>query len=105
MSYQIRSLGTPYIIRYRGSTTATSSPRSTRAAGKEPSTSASPPVLTNGAASEATIRIRDIGKKSEVRRQNSEYKEPGARRQEPGGRSQEPEVRSQESEVRRCFWT
>src|SRR5580658_3031153 len=46
--------------RYRGSTTATSSPRLARAAGNEPRTSARPPVLMNGAASDATIRIRFI---------------------------------------------
>src|ERR1035438_807151 len=39
-------------------TTATSSPRERRAKGSEPTTSARPPVLAKGAASEETIRTR-----------------------------------------------
>jgi hypothetical protein len=40
---------------YRGITTATSSPNSRNAAGSAPTTSARPPVLASGAASEDTI--------------------------------------------------
>src|ERR1017187_4704782 len=39
-------------------TTATSSPRERRAKGSEPTTSARPPVLAKGAASEETMRTR-----------------------------------------------
>src|SRR5207244_10786150 len=47
---------------YRGMTTATSSPQERSARGSEPTTSASPPVLASGAASEETIRTRDTKK-------------------------------------------
>src|ERR687884_635678 len=43
---------------YRGIRTAVSCPRPRKAAGSAPTTSASPPVLANGAASEAAMRMR-----------------------------------------------
>src|SRR5580704_12669336 len=59
-SARIRRAAVTCALRYLGSTTPTSSPRFTSAAGSDPRTSARPPVLMNGAASDATIRIRLI---------------------------------------------
>src|SRR5262245_21801762 len=47
--------------RYRGSTSVTSQPSRARAGGSAPSTSASPPVFTNGTASEPMIRSEGAG--------------------------------------------
>src|SRR6185503_2612886 len=51
--------GVPAVMRrYLGITTSTSCPSCTSARGRAPTTSASPPVLAKGTASDATIRIR-----------------------------------------------
>src|SRR5678816_918380 len=44
--------------RYRGMTTSTWCPSRDRANGRAPMTSARPPVLANGTASDATVRMR-----------------------------------------------
>src|SRR5688572_21599573 len=51
----VRSTGTP---RYRGTTRVTRWPRRASACGRAPATSASPPVLANGCASDETMKMR-----------------------------------------------